>query len=116
MKINVQNITLPKAEGFNAPKIEEMYWMDCDGNRIESTKENDQVELYIKVSNAEEGEELTINIDDDKGARTTLIGALCRMWWVDFNGKSLLSAKIKFSQYIFRNFHIINVRYPSFQK
>ncbi len=76
LKIHLQNSAIPKAEGENAPIIEEMYWRDCEGNEVNSANEGEQVDLYIKVTNLEEGEELTIGIDNDEGQRVIYTGTV----------------------------------------
>ncbi len=76
-KIEIQNTAQDVIEEKtkDAPQIEEMYWMDSEGNPIENASSGEQVHLYVKVTNLEEGEELTINLDSDDD-RTTITGVV----------------------------------------
>ncbi len=58
----------------DTPLIEEMYWVDSHGNIIEDASSGQQIGLYIKVANLEEGEELSISLDDPNENRISLTG------------------------------------------
>ncbi len=85
LKIHLQNSAVPEAEGPNAPIIEEMYLKDCEGNEVDNAKEGDQINLHIKVSNINVGEQVKINIDNENGKRMILSGTVDKDGYVVLN-------------------------------
>ncbi|MBL4746286.1 MAG: DUF4280 domain-containing protein [Flavobacteriaceae bacterium] len=73
--IELQNVAQKtQKKEVEAPQIEEMYWLDIDGEKIETAIKGESISLFLKVKNIVEGEEITINLDNQKNERTTLTG------------------------------------------